>query len=421
MVKNLNEKICIVGAGISGLSAAWFLKEKGYNNITILEKLDRVGGKCNSPTYKGLTYEMGAVMGAETQYHTILGIMDKLNFKGDGPKLNSKVYSHMNGEEIQGISEEEKPLLKEQMAKMKHLLQTKYKGYNLPGNAETHPDLKETFYDFCVKNEIPLCMKLWLCPFTSYGYGYFNLVPAVYVLKYIDWETMEDGINKRVMTWGEGTQTLCERIAESLDRKPRLTTNIEKVERKNEKVYVYTEFGKEEYDKIIFTSPLQDLHMYVDTTEEENELFSKIIIQDYKIYACTVENYSVHSGYYPGNMVQSRAGHVMFYLSRWKEDKEQVVTFYILADPQQNIGEKECREHLEDDLKKFNINLKDIIMHKTWRYFPHICPDEMKKGWYEKVEDRQGLLNTFYGGEIMSFSDIEECSAYSKALVERFF
>lgn len=40
MSKNLNEKICIVGAGPSGMSAAWYLQKQGYTNVTVLERLD---------------------------------------------------------------------------------------------------------------------------------------------------------------------------------------------------------------------------------------------------------------------------------------------------------------------------------------------------------------------------------------------
>ena len=39
-------RIAIVGAGPAGMSAAWFLKQNGYTNVRIFEKIERVGGKC---------------------------------------------------------------------------------------------------------------------------------------------------------------------------------------------------------------------------------------------------------------------------------------------------------------------------------------------------------------------------------------
>ena len=51
-------KICIIGGGPAGLSAGMYLEQKGYENYTILEKEDHVGGKCHSPEYEGRRYEI---------------------------------------------------------------------------------------------------------------------------------------------------------------------------------------------------------------------------------------------------------------------------------------------------------------------------------------------------------------------------
>ncbi len=46
-------RIGIIGAGAAGLTAAHYLKKQGYENITLLEKEGRIGGKCDSLTYEG--------------------------------------------------------------------------------------------------------------------------------------------------------------------------------------------------------------------------------------------------------------------------------------------------------------------------------------------------------------------------------
>jgi protoporphyrinogen oxidase len=55
-----NATIVIVGAGPAGLSTAWFLSKNGYHNVTVLEKLGRVGGLCKSLTVDGMSYDLGA-------------------------------------------------------------------------------------------------------------------------------------------------------------------------------------------------------------------------------------------------------------------------------------------------------------------------------------------------------------------------
>jgi protoporphyrinogen/coproporphyrinogen III oxidase len=55
------KKIVIVGAGISGLAAAWFLKKKYQGNIdlTLIEKSGRVGGWISTVHKQGFVFEAG--------------------------------------------------------------------------------------------------------------------------------------------------------------------------------------------------------------------------------------------------------------------------------------------------------------------------------------------------------------------------
>ncbi|WP_234122491.1 FAD-dependent oxidoreductase [Clostridium hydrogenum] len=419
MSENLNEKICIVGAGPSGMSAAWYLQKKGYTDVTVLERLDRVGGKCNTPKFDGKYYEMGAVIGLPTYYKS-LALMDEAGIEYYHKEIHGKYSDGSTGKYIEYFTKEEQDQLKLQIAKLQHLIQTKYPDIKKPGHEKVHPDLADTFENFCIKNEIPLVLKLWINPYTGYGYGYFNLVSAAYVLQYLDVPTMMGFINKEFILWKEGTESIWHQLNAKLNKKVRLCTHIEKVVRNDNKVYVYTDFGKEEYDKIIFSSPLQDLKNYVDLAEEEGNLFSKITYMEFYNYACLVENPTHLSTYVPGNMIQSRAGHVVFFYDRTDEGNN-VITFDILGNQGEKVTSETCRKYLEEDIELHNMHLKDIVMHKCWRYFPHINTEEMKHGWYDKVEALQGNKNTYYAGEIMSFSDMEECVSYSNYLVERFF
>lgn len=77
---NLNERICIVGAGAAGLSAAYFLRKKGYKNIIILEKEKQAGGKCRTIFYKGRSYELGGAV-VTPNYRITLEIVKELGLK----------------------------------------------------------------------------------------------------------------------------------------------------------------------------------------------------------------------------------------------------------------------------------------------------------------------------------------------------
>ena len=55
------DKVCIVGAGPAGLHMAVELRRRNYNNIVILEKSNRVGGKCYDVHRTGGVNALGAL------------------------------------------------------------------------------------------------------------------------------------------------------------------------------------------------------------------------------------------------------------------------------------------------------------------------------------------------------------------------
>ena len=59
-MKPKDARICIVGAGPAGLSAAHALKTRGYTNVVVLEVQERVGGKCRTINFNGRSFDVGA-------------------------------------------------------------------------------------------------------------------------------------------------------------------------------------------------------------------------------------------------------------------------------------------------------------------------------------------------------------------------
>jgi oxygen-dependent protoporphyrinogen oxidase len=54
-----NKPVIIIGAGITGLSAAWYLEKRGFTNITVFEAASRVGGKIETLHEDGFLIEKG--------------------------------------------------------------------------------------------------------------------------------------------------------------------------------------------------------------------------------------------------------------------------------------------------------------------------------------------------------------------------
>ncbi len=459
-----NVRICIIGGGPAGLTAGMYLEQKGYENYTILERLDRVGGKCWSPTYNGRRYEMGAIMGVPS-YYAVHDVEEFCGITHDGPKLNRN-YKNKKGEVIEPFEPKKNILkiprllkMKKQVKKLGELLETKYKGYDVNGhrgvaegryegfsqaNAKREPvsgenpnlkDLCMPFKDFCKLNGVELTQDIWIGPYTSFGYGYFDEIPAAYVLKYLDFQTTMNFVKVNLWTWKNGTQYIWEQLNDHLKNPARLNSRIDKVERRDGKVYVTVNGEVEEYDKIIVTAPLFIPNVradgqigmvdYFDTRDDERELFSKIDYERYDVLAVETkpEDHPEISYYVFENMTKETLGHLMVYYRRWKDTKDQVITTYALRKHKdtEEIPYEECRATVLKDLEIMHNPASNVVNEWSVYYFPHVFSKDYADGWYDKVESMQGKYDTFYAGEIMSFGDMDETAEYSRELIERFF
>ena len=303
------------------------------------------------------------------------------------------------------------------------------------------------FKQFCEKVGCPLVQEVWIQPYTSFGYGYFDEIPAAYVLKYLDFKTMMDFVAVNLWTWKDGTQSIYEALNAHLKHQAVLNSNVEKVVR-GEKVTI-TVNGKEEvFDKIIITAPLQiateknpldnpvakSLDTWLDVNEEERELFSKIDYERYDTQALMIQKdkYPDVSYYIVDNMVPEKLGHVMVYYRRWEGETDQPIVTYTLRHHKTFNGGKELdyektKKVVREDMNKVGATIDttqgkdgEIYEFQTY-YFPHVYSEDYAAGWYDKVEAMQGKNNTYYAGEIMSFGDMDETVEYSHDLIERFF
>jgi hypothetical protein len=469
-MSDLSERICIIGGGPAGISAAMYLQIKGYQNYTIYEKNKRVGGKCYSPhiRFNGeeRTYETGAIMGAIT-YHAVHEV-EKFAGTGhsDGPNMR-RMYRDAKGKEIFPFDPKKdfspkklKDLLrlKKQMKRLVEIMETKYKGYDCYGHRGIadgryaglskgvanslemiegeNPNLKDLalpFSEFCKLNGVEDVMKIWLGPYTSFGYGFFDEIPAAYVMKYLDTTTAIEFINMRLWTWKEGTQSIYAKANERLVHPAELNTEVVKIRRtagENGKVFVTVRNAEgereEAFDKLIVTTPLDHFAGYTDASDEEKELFGKIIHEKYVNFIATFAKNEgpTISGYIFDNMVPERLGHAMVYYHRWEDlGANCPCSVYALRNHQ---GDKDADYNytinaMQDDMRLCGYPVKERHYEQETYYCPHVSPEDYAAGWYDRLEEMQGKNRTYYAGEILSFGDMEDTCASSRDIVGRFF
>ena len=75
----MNKKIVVIGTGISGLTAAYLLKQKGFD-VTVLEKQNEVGGTIETSCENGFLFDHGPTNALET-VPLIIKLVNELNLK----------------------------------------------------------------------------------------------------------------------------------------------------------------------------------------------------------------------------------------------------------------------------------------------------------------------------------------------------
>ena len=457
---NKDQRICIIGGGPAGTSAAMYLEKNGYDNYVIYEKTDRVGGKAFSPlmkckradgTWEDKTIEMGAVMGCDTYF----AVAECEEFGGtthkDGPPMGRRF---MNTDGTPQKSSK-LALLKKfmKMKKLNKILNKKYYGYDVTGHRGVaqgryegqcpspemklkhiegeNPNLKDLampFSEFLKKNKCEDATLVWKGPFTSFGYGYFDEIPAAYVLKYLDAFTVQQFLSTgKLWTWKDGTQSIWEGVNSKLKHPANLNSEVTHIERTDDKVYVTVNGKVEEFDKLIICTPLELFLNYGDPTDEEKELFSKIQHKEYFTMAVrTAEGNTPDISYYFfENMTNETRGHLMVFYHRWPQEQitEQPLVTFTLRNHEgmEDVPFEAARDTTLADMEKCGLPVDKTERIDDWYYFPHVSSKDYADGWYDKVEAMQGNKNTFYAGEVMSFGDMEETAEYSRDLIGRFF
>ncbi len=459
---NKDKRICIVGGGPAGTSAAMYLEKNGYNNYVIYEKSDHVGGKCLSPLMKvknnngeweDRTIEMGAVMGCETYF----AVRECEEFGGathkDGPPMG-RVFMNTDGTKLKTSKFD---LLKKLFAlrKLTKLLKTKYVGYDVNGHRGVaqgryegpcpspelklqhiegeNPNLKDLsmpFIDFLKLNKCEDALLVWKGPFTSFGYGYFDEIPAAYVLKYLDAFTVRQFLKAGLLwTWKNGTQSIWQGVNDHLKHPAVLNTEVTGIERKDDQVHVTIKNADGEkteiFDELIICTPLEMFMKYGDARDEEKALFSKIVHKKYFTMAVrpAEDNAPPISYYYFENMTVDRRGHLMVFYHRWPDCGPQPLVTFTLRNHKncEDIPFEQAKQTTLDDMAISGLPVEKVERIDDWYYFPHVNSEDYADGWYDKVEAMQGKQKTYYAGEVMAFGDMEETVEYSRDLIRRFF
>jgi hypothetical protein len=417
--KSLNDSIAIVGAGASGIASAHFLALRGYQNVTIFEASDHIGGKCNTAQINGKDYDMGAVF-TTSSYDEVRALANHYNVPIvplQGQHTSKNIISTKTGK---GRSRTESETTKLGLASVDYFRAlSEYPHLIKSGFTELSPDLCAPLSEWIEKHSfLPHSLNEFFgFTFTPFGYGFVEEVPAAYALKYYEQRLVSSLLTgNNLCMVRDGYQNLWKTVARDMD--VRLSTPVIKVHReKNERVLVETTRSSSYFDHLILTCLPEESLQFLDATSDEQSDFSKSNQYFYYSLAVEIPQSLGSSGFLPDNYSKNRTPHPLCWFKRW--DDANIAIFYALS--KEPLSEDAVVRTLMEDSNQYGWDLGKVHVVKKWKYFPHFQSQDLSNGIYDRLENRQGQLNTYLAGEIMNFSTVELVTRYAKDLVLRFF
>ncbi|MBS4536535.1 FAD-dependent oxidoreductase [Clostridium sp. D2Q-14] len=410
-------RVAVIGGGISGLVMASNLQKKGYKNVTVFERENRIGGKLYTIWYKGKSYELGALFGLPVQKN-LQYLIKTLNIKIDGPIL-CRVNYDTNGNKIMQIPKESLGDFLEEINRLPDVLDD-YKSLEKINIKNIESPLMLPFSKWCDIHQFSVLKNIYMHHFTSYGLGDIDEVPAIYVLRILSYDTVMSFIElPEFFTRKYGMTSLVKTLGQSI-KDLRLGQNVKNINLSNHNtLYVCTEFEELEFDRVIITSPIEQFIDLFDDNEMKDFL-ECIKYQDYTVYAFIGKNLPKGCGCVLENLSRERRGHLIIWNSRWDSVKDEgLLTVYAYNHPK--LSSLESFKLLENDLIKLGIEDPKLYQFKNWKQGPYVDSYVLQKGFYEKMESMQGKNNIFLAGEIMSTVSMENCIRYSNYLIDKYF
>lgn len=415
-------KIAIIGAGAGGLAAGHRLRQMGHEHVHLYEKAGRVGGKCSTIEIEGRTYEMGAVVVGVNTYPIVKQLISEFGCHLL-PANRVGLFEVEAGGALTGwplalaFLKRGRPAVKKFLKALQAIPHHETPGYT----AFSPEEFGKTFMQWAAENE-QLGIEEVIAPgFVGWGYQYLDQVASAYVFKLYDYKRTHYGFTYRpfrgalMQTIAEGYGELWRRVAEH--QTVHLNSPVLKLCRKNG-VVLTTPHGSFEYDDVIITCPLESIAPALGLSAEERVLFEQVEMLNLHTFTARVSKMGRYDlAFFRDNVTQDRAGRPVGAFRRWRDS--DIWVYYSLANHGQT--KEQLQEFLLNDLAACGAHVHEVIRHEQWRYFPHVSPENFKKGFYPRLEALQGVHNTYFGGEIMGFSSVEGTANYSYSLVERFF
>ncbi|EPS61871.1 hypothetical protein M569_12922, partial [Genlisea aurea] len=283
--------------------------------------------------------------------------------------------------------------------------------------------------------------KSVICGYTASGYGYVQDMPYAYLHEFT-----RTSMAGKIRRFKGGYMSLWEKLSSRLPIEVCCNTEVISVRRDSSKIAIKIKTENEgikqrEFDKIIISGafPFTTGKTYRSTTSEhkqeegssdlidaselEKEMFSKVETIDYYTTVFKIKGLEhIPKGFYYFDefMVDPSTMGNPVAMQRFYEDTN-IFLFWSYGNSN-DIQGGEVAKQIMAAVKRMGAEIESMVLQRRFKYFPHVRSEDMKNGFYDKLELLlQGQNNTYFVGGLMAFELTERNSAYSMALIRKHF
>ncbi|XP_077254119.1 uncharacterized protein LOC143893052 [Tasmannia lanceolata] len=431
----VSTRIGIVGGGPSGLSAAYALSKLGYNNVTVLEKYQTVGGMCESAEIEGKVYDLGGQVLAANSAPVLFHLA-----KETGSELEEMDSHKFALIESSTGKYQDMQVANDYVSVISLTLKLQDEAKNsgrigIHAMSEIAPDTTPDFLKLHGFKSVP---KSVAYGYTASGYGFVQDMPYAYIHEFI--KTSMAGKVRRFLG---GYMGFWQRLSQSLPVEVLCNTEVLAIQRNSGTITVDVKIAngeKEvlEFDKIIISGalPFKNGRTYRSSltsmaretgvlamNELEEELFCKVQTVDYYTTVLKIKGleHMPMGFYYFGEFMEDPAtiGYPVA-MQRFYADTD-IFLFWSYGNSEDIRGATVTKLAV-DVVNNMGGEVEKVVLQRRFNYFPHVSSEDMKCGFYEKLESElQGSQNTYYVGGLMAFELTERNSSYSVGLVCKYF
>lgn len=438
----MSPRIGIIGAGPGGLSLARLLTERGFPDVTLLERAARPGGKSLTVHHEGLGHELGTCYVAlgyalARRWMAEAGIGEYI--------LESQKIRTIAGDLIDFKTYVEAPagvfgLAVEGARYLADWL--RFHDWDLRGGPDDTPgtagktmreEVAEPFGAWLDARGLDVLTRFSLRSMTVMGYGSLDRVPALYGLRWNMPSLLATAALTRMAEPVPGWQALWTHLADRLD--VRTSYHVTSVERRGSGFVVHGTPGDLAFDHLVITTPLDEAAAWFPFDDEERRAFA-VSPEDLSWRELDTTLAEIQGWYRDGDTWCAEArvrdaaaiagGHLMG--ARRTGDKTAVARARSQTRPDLYVcyqygsparTEEQQLALLREDLAAEGATLRAVIRRCHWKYSPQLSPEAIRGGAVARLERQQGRGNLWISGATPSHETIDNILDYNTRLVER--